>query len=132
GSRASNGVIIVTTKKGKLGKPKFNFSTTLSASTPVKYFDVLNADEYRALVDELVDEGRINQADVDAKLGDKNTDWQKEIFRTAISSDNNLSVTGAFKNIPYRVSYGYTKQSGILKNTDVGRHTLNVSLTPSF
>ncbi len=132
GSRASNGVILITTKKGQAGKPKFSFSTTFSASTPVKYFDVLNATEYRELVDDLVLDGKINQADVDAKLGDENTDWQEEIFRTALSSDNNLSVTGSVKNIPYRVSYGYTNQQGILTNTDIARNTLSLSVTPSF
>ncbi|MBL7844497.1 MAG: TonB-dependent receptor [Cyclobacteriaceae bacterium] len=132
GSRASNGVIIITTKKGQAGKPKFTFNTTLSVSTPIKYFDVLNAAEYTELVNDLVDIGRINQADVDDKLGTVNTDWQDEIFRTALSTDNNLSATGSFKNVPYRVSYGYTDQQGILINTDIRRHTINVSVSPSF
>lgn len=132
GSRASNGVIIITTKRGVAGKPKISFNTTFSASTPIKYFDVLNADEYRDLVQDLVGQGRINQADVTAKLGNENTNWQKEIFRTALSSDNNLSITGSVKNVPYRASYGYTDQQGILKNTDIARHTLNLSVSPSF
>lgn len=132
GSRASNGVIIITTKKGVAGKPQFSFNSTFSVSKPIKYFDVLSANEYRALVDELVLQGEIDQADVDAKLGDENTDWQKEIFRTALSSDNNLSMTGSVKNIPYRVSYGFTDQQGILINTDISRHTLNLSVSPSF
>ncbi|MBX2966484.1 MAG: SusC/RagA family TonB-linked outer membrane protein [Cyclobacteriaceae bacterium] len=132
GSRASNGVIIITTKKGVAGKPKISFNTTFSASTPIKYFDVLNADEYRDLVQDLVSQGRINAADVTAKLGNEDTDWQKEIFRTALSSDNNLSITGSVKNVPYRASYGYTDQQGILKNTDIARHTLNLSVSPSF
>lgn len=132
GSRASNGVIIITTKKGQEGKAKINFSTTLSMSTPANYFDVLSADEYRALVNDMVDLGDINQADVDSKLGSESTDWQKEIFRNALSTDNNLSVAGSFKEIPYRVSYGYTFQEGILENTDIQRNSLNVSLSPSF
>jgi TonB-dependent starch-binding outer membrane protein SusC len=132
GARASNGVIIITTKKGTKGKPQFSFNTALSASTPIKYFDVYSADEYRNFVGELVEDGRISQANVDAKLSDENTDWQKEIFRTALSTDNNLSVTGSVKDIPYRVSYGYTDQQGILENTDVKRHTLNLSVSPKF
>ncbi len=132
GSRASNGVIIITTKKGVAGKPQFSFNSTFSVSKPIKYFDVLSADEYRALVDELVLQGEISQADVDAKLGDDNTDWQKEIFRTALSIDNTLSVTGSVKNMPYRVSLGVTDQQGILSNTDINRTTLNLSASPTF
>ncbi len=132
GSRASNGVILITTKKGQAGKPKINFNTTFSVSTPVNYFDVFDGNEYRALVNDLVADGKINQADVDAKLGTENTDWQKEILRTALSTDNNLSVTGSVKNIPYRVSYGFTDQQGILTNTDIMRNSLNVSVSPTF
>ncbi|MBX2962905.1 MAG: TonB-dependent receptor [Cyclobacteriaceae bacterium] len=132
GARASNGVIIITTKKGKSGKPQFSFNTALSASAPIQYFDVFSANEYRSLVSEMVTRGDINQSDVDTKLGTSNTDWQKEIFRTALSTDNNLSMSGSYKEIPYRVSYGYTNQQGILENTDVNRHTLNVSVTPTF
>lgn len=132
GARASNGVILITTKRGQAGKTKYSFSSTLSLSTPAKYFDVLDAKEYKKLVGDLVDEGIINQSDVDSKLGDKNTDWQKEIFRNALSTDNNLSATGSIKNIPYRVSYGFTGQQGILLNTDMKRHTLNLNLSPSF
>lgn len=133
GSRASNGVIIITTKKGKSGKPQFNFNSTLSFSSPIKYMDVLTGDEYRTLVTELAQRGvsGINQAALD-NLGTENTDWQKEIFRTAISTDQNLSASGSIKNIPFRVSYGYTNQQGILKNTDMVRNSLNVNLTPSF
>src|SRR5690606_6673676 len=132
GSRASNGVIIITTKKGVAGKPQFSFNSTFSVSRPIKYFDVLSANEYRALVDELVSLGEISQADVDAKLGDDNTDWQKEIFRSALSIDNTLSVTGSVKNMPYRISLGVTDQQGILTNTDISRTTLNLSASPTF
>lgn len=133
GNRASNGVIIITTKKGKLGKPKFSFNSTLSVSTPIRYFDVMDGNEYRALIAELEQTGvsGIDAAAV-AKLGTANTDWQKEIFRTAISSDNNLSATGSIKNIPFRVSYGYTTQQGILKNTDLKRNSLNINVSPTF
>lgn len=132
GSRASNGVILITTKKGQAGKPKFTFNTVLSASTPIKYFDVLSTSEYTDLVNDLVTLGRINQADVDARLGNTSTNWQKEIFRTAFSKDNSLSVAGAYKDIPYRVSYGFTDQQGILINTDIRRHSLNLNVSPTF
>ncbi|HEY3401743.1 MAG TPA: TonB-dependent receptor [Ohtaekwangia sp.] len=133
GSRASNGVIIITTKKGAQGKPKFNYNGTVSVSSPIKFVDVLNGDEYRDLVAELDEAGTfgIDQAGLD-KLGTANTDWQEEIYQTAISQDHNLNVEGSVKDIPYRVSYGYTNQEGILKNTDLQRNSLNIMLTPSF
>jgi iron complex outermembrane receptor protein len=132
GSRASNGVIIIATKKGGAGKPKFSFNSTFSVSQPIEYFDVLGANEYRALVDDLVMMGEINQSDVDSKLGGENTNWQDEVFRQALSTDNNLSLSGSVKSIPYRVSYGFTDQQGTLINTDISRHTLNLSVSPSF
>lgn len=133
GSRASNGVIIITTKKGKSGKPQFSFNSTLSVSTPAKYMDVLSGDEYRALVTDLAQTGvsGIDQAALD-NLGTESTDWQKEIFRTAISTDQNLVASGSIKNIPFRISYGYTNQQGILRNTDMKRNSLNLNVTPSF
>lgn len=131
GVRASNGVIIITTKRGKLGKPTFNFSTSLSVSTITDYFDVLSAKEFRSMVNERTADGTI-AADAATKLGNANTDWQKEIFRTAVSNDNNLTASGAISGIPFRASYGYTTQQGILKNTDLNRHSVNLSVTPSF
>jgi TonB-dependent starch-binding outer membrane protein SusC len=133
GNRASNGVIIITTKRGNSGKPKFSFNTNFSLSTPMKYFDVLSGDEYRALVNDLAQTGisGINQSALN-KLGTANTDWQREIYRTAISTDNNLSATGSFKNVPFRISYGHTMQQGILKNNDLQRHSLNLNVTPTF
>jgi TonB-dependent starch-binding outer membrane protein SusC len=133
GSRASNGVIIITTKKGKAGKPQFSYNANVSMSRPAKYMDVLSGEEYRALVTDLEARGisGLNDAALD-ELGTSNTDWQKEIFRNAISHDHNLSVAGAIKKLPYRVSYGYTDQDGILKTTEFKRHSLNISLTPSL
>ncbi|HPM29436.1 MAG TPA: SusC/RagA family TonB-linked outer membrane protein, partial [Chryseolinea sp.] len=133
GSRASNGVIIITTKKGEPGKLQLSYSGNVSVSTPVKYLDVMNATEYKALVDELALTGVSGITDADkAKLGDADTDWQKEIFRNAISHDHNLSASGSIKEIPYRISYGYTDQQGILKTTGVQRNSLNINLTPSL
>jgi TonB-dependent starch-binding outer membrane protein SusC len=135
GSRASNGVIIITTKRGKTGKPQFSYNANVSVSSPVKFMDVLNGDEFRALVTELAEDGisGLNQSAVD-KLGDANTDWQEEIYRDAVSHDHNVSAAGTISavNLPYRISYGYTDQQGVLKTTEFNRHSLNVSLTPSF
>jgi TonB-dependent starch-binding outer membrane protein SusC len=135
GSRASNGVIIITTKKGSANaKTQITYNGNVSVSTPIKYLDVMNASEYKALVDELGESG-ISGIDDDAKLklGDADTDWQREIFRSAISHDHNLSAAGSIvKSVPYRISYGYTDQQGILKTTSIKRNSLNINLNPSL
>jgi TonB-dependent starch-binding outer membrane protein SusC len=133
GSRASNGVIIITTKKGAEGKTKFTYNGNLSIANPVKYLDVMDANQFTALANQL---GTTGTSGIDngalSKLGTANTDWQKEIFRTAISHDHNLSAAGSFNKIPYRVSYGYTDQQGILKTTGVQRNSLNLNLNPEL
>jgi iron complex outermembrane receptor protein len=133
GLRASNGVIIITTKKGKEGTPQFSYNANVSFSTPMKYVDVLSGDEVRTLANELAAQGYpgINSASI-TRLGTQNTDWQKEIFRTSVSNDHNIGVSGTYKNFPYRISYGYTDQQGILKNTSFARNSLNVNLSPTF
>ena len=134
GSRASNGVIIITTKKGKPGKLQLNYNGNVSQSRPVKFLDVLTGDEFRAKVDELAltNVAGLND-DAKANLGTENTDWQREIFRNAISHDHNLSVSGSInKDLPYRVSYGYTDQQGILKTTSLKRHSLNLNVNPTL
>jgi TonB-linked SusC/RagA family outer membrane protein len=133
GSRASNGVIIITTKKGEKGKPQFTYNANVSVSSPIKYFDVLSAAEYRALATQAAEAGIAGLSPPAlSTLGNANTDWQKEIYRNAISHDHNLTAAGSIKQLPYRLSYGYTDQQGILKNTDLKRHSLNVNLNPSF
>lgn len=133
GSRASNGVIIITTKKGKEGKMSLSYNGNLSFSSPVKYLDVMDATEYKAVVDQLSPTGGSGiDATALTKLGTADTDWQREIFRTATSHDHNVSVGGSVKTLPYRVSYGYTDQQGILKTTSLQRHSLNVNLTPTL
>ncbi len=130
GSRASNGVILITTKKGKAGSPlRINLDVNTSVSSAIKYIDVYSGDELRQIA---VDHKDLYGADSFDLLWNGNTNWQKEIFRTAISQDNNLSVSGAYKSMPYRVSVGYTKQNGILKNTDLQRLTGSVSIDPTF
>ncbi|WP_439487957.1 SusC/RagA family TonB-linked outer membrane protein [Algoriphagus sp.] len=133
GSRASNGVILITTKKGTSDKLSFNLNSQLSFSTPMEYVDVMNGDEYRALINELNDSGfsGINDAAI-AKMGNENTDWQKEIFQSVVSQNYNLSVNGKAAGIPFRASYGFTGQNGILKTTETSRHTLSLNLTPNF
>jgi len=129
GSRASNGVIIITTKKGKGGKPKFNFNTLISVGKISKKIDVLSADEFRAYVNA---NGTPAQK---AQMGTASTDWQDEIYQTAIGSDNNLSIsggtTGAFK-MPYRISVGYLNQNGVLKTGNLQRISAGINLSPRF
>lgn len=133
GSRASNGVIIITTKRGKEDKFQLAYNGTLSVSKPISYVDVLSGDEVREVATRLEAEGFSGlNADALERLGNENTDWQKEIYRTAISHDHNLSASGIHKNFPYRFSYGYTNQQGILKSTDMKRNTLGLNLNPTF
>jgi len=133
GSRASNGVIIITTKKGVQDKLQLFYSGTVSVSEAVKYLDVMTGDEIRELAAQLESEGfsGLDAAALD-RLGDDNTDWQSEVYRTAISHDHNVGISGAVKNIPYRISYGYTNQEGILKGTDMNRNSLDLKVNPSF
>jgi iron complex outermembrane receptor protein len=132
GSRGSNGVIIITTKKGRKDqKPTVSYNGNVSASIIKKYTDVLDGNQMRTLVKDLVDKNVLS-ADRYNMLGTANTDWQKEIYRTAISTDHNVTVAGGVKDMPYRVSVGYTDQNGILKTSNFQRGTLSINLNPSF
>jgi len=129
GSRASNGVVIITTKKGKKGEAmKVNYNGNFSFYTAPKKVSVFNADDYRAMVNERYE----GQDNVLKLLGNDNTDWQSQIFKNAFGMDHNISLTGAYKTLPYRFSAGYTDQNGILKTDNMKRTTLAASLTPSF
>ena len=126
GSRASNGVIIITTKKGKSNqKPQISYNGDVTLSTIQKKYETLSGDEYRALV------GSIDGLDA-SKLGEFNTDWQDQIFRSAISTTHNITVSGGLKNMPYRVSAGYNHSNGIIKNSWMRRANASVNLAPSF
>jgi len=115
GSRASNGVLIITTKKGNKGKVRFNFNTQLSSGIVGKTVKVLSGDEVRAIINaDAVNRGDNTYKDL---LGTANTDWQKEIYRPAFGWDNNISASGALKNIPFRISAGFLTQDGILKTS---------------
>ncbi|MFT3822679.1 MAG: TonB-dependent receptor [Chitinophagaceae bacterium] len=130
GSRASNGVIIITTKKGTSGAPVFNFNTQVSVATLAKKMDVQSAAGFRKYVDSLGGGTFDNVHTYKSLLGSSNTDWQDEIFQNAISTDNNLSVSGALKNIPYRVSVGYLNQEGLLKTDRLQRFSGGISVSP--
>ncbi len=129
GSRASNGVILITTKKGRKGTPlKISYNGYSSVSTPSGSIDVLNADQFSKLVIE--EKGADSNAA--ALLGLANTDWQDEIFRTSISSDHNISATGNIADMPFRASIGYSDQQGILKTSGLNRLTGSFGINPSL
>ena len=126
GNRASNGVIIITTKKGNSGKLKVSFNSNTSLSTVTKTADVLNADEFRALV---MAKGTPAQQ---ALLSLGHTKWQDHIYRDAIAFDNNISLTGGIKKFPYRLSLGYLNQNGILKTDNLQRGTMALNINPKL
>lgn len=128
GSRASNGVIIITTKKGRSGKPEVTFTANLYIDHARKTADVLNAGEFRELVYNKFGEN----SPAAGYLGTANTDWQDEIFRTSVSSDYSLAVAGSAGVLPYRVDVSYTNNNGILEKSSMDRATVGISLTPKF
>lgn len=120
GSRASNGVIIITTKKGAAGqKLKVSYDGNVSAGVLTNMVDVMTGDEYREFLGA-------------SDLGAANTDWQKEIYRTAISTDHTISIMGGTKNMPYRAAIGYTNQNGVIKTSNMQRVTASLNLSPTF
>jgi TonB-dependent starch-binding outer membrane protein SusC len=128
GSRASAGVILITTKKGKKGKLRYNFGAQGFLQTVSKQVDILSADEFRSVV---AANGTPSQI---ALLGKSSTNWQDEIYRTALGQDYNLSVTGAAFNgkWPFRISGGYLNQDGTLFDDNLQRLTGSLNLNPSF
>ncbi len=142
GSRASNGVIIITTKKGKAGSVKISYDGNVSVSKVKKTIDVLDGNEYRDFIRNTF-KGASNQSEVYTKAGldpvtgdalyDYNTDWQDEIYRTAVSTEHNISVLGSVKEtMPYRVSLGFTDANGVQDGDHNRRYTGNISLNPKF
>ena len=133
GSRGSNGVIIITTKKGRRGQsPSVSYNGSVTWSKKKKTIDVMDGDEYRAFVKEIF-KGNTREENALSLLGNANTDWQEEIYRTALSHDHNLTVAGSLGSyLPYRVSAGYTDQEGILNTSDFKRYTVALNLNPSL
>ncbi|HEY8930524.1 MAG TPA: SusC/RagA family TonB-linked outer membrane protein [Mucilaginibacter sp.] len=129
GNRASNGVILITTKKGTAGAPQITFSAQGSLATLPKEYPVLSAQQFRDYVNanDKTSDGRYK-----ALLGTANTDWQKEIYSNAKSTDDNLSVSGTAGKLPYRVSLGYSDQNGIIETTYMHRLSTDINLSPSL
>ena len=126
GARASNGVILITTKKGKKGAMKLDFTSQLSIGNVSKKADVLTADEIRNIVNTK------GSSTLQALLGKANTDWQDQIYQTAISTENNVSISGVIENVPYRLSLGDLNQKGVLKTDQLKRSTVGLNLSPTF
>jgi iron complex outermembrane receptor protein len=126
GSRAANGVVLITTKKGKTGDLKFNFSSRSSSFTPIDFVDVLNATQFKYAVQ------ATGVSDYISRLGSNDTDWQKEIYETARAQNNSFSVSGGLLNMPFRASVGYTDQDGILMGDNFNRMTGSLNIAPSF
>jgi len=127
GSRASNGVIIITTKKGQQGRPQVSFSANFHLATPGRTWDVLDGEQFAAKIEEYA-----NNDHALGLLGSANTDWQKEIYRTTISQDYNVGVGGKVGFLPYRVNVSYMGNNGIIKTSNVNRTTVGFNLTPKF
>lgn len=128
GSRASNGVIIITTKKGRSGRPQINFSANMTINNARKTWNVLDGDAFRSIITNRWGE----DSAAAAALGTANTDWQKEVLRTSVSHEYNLSVGGTAGFLPYRVSGSFTENNGILKDSQMRRVTAGFNLTPEF
>ena len=126
GSRAANGVVLITTKKGKTGDLKFNFSSRSSSFTPIDFVDVLNATQFKYAVQ------ATGVSDYISRLGSNDTDWQREIYETARAQNNSFSVSGGLLNMPFRASLGYTDQDGILMGDNFNRMTGSFNIAPSL
>jgi TonB-linked SusC/RagA family outer membrane protein len=126
GSRAANGVILITTKKGKSGEIKYEFSTRITNFQPINFVDVLNASEFTQAVNATED------TDIIARLGNDDTDWQDEIYNDALGTNNTFSASGDIKGVPFRFSLGHTDQDGILASDNFQRSTLSLNVAPQF
>lgn len=126
GSRAANGVILITTKKGKDSEFKFNFSTAASVSATHDRVDVLSASQFTDLVTNTGD------ADAIARLGNSNTNWQNRIYTTAIGIDNSFSALGNALGVPMRFSIGNTNKEGVLQGDKFNRTTASLNFSPSL
>lgn len=130
GSRASNGVILITTNKGVTGNLKVSVNSKASVSQIMKKVPVLTGDQFRELVNQA---SQYSGKDINwFSPGTENTDWQDQIFQNALSTDNNISISGGIKNLPYRLSVGYLNQDGILKTSNFERVTAILNINPTL
>ena len=133
GSRASNGVILITTKKGKGTRPQVAYNGSFSVMQNSRTVPVMTASELREFYGEIYPAGTVTGDAVARMLKDSDTDWQDLVFRTAFATEHNVSLYGNHKQkMPYRASVAYTGQQGTLKRSDYNRGTADISLTPKF
>ena len=130
GSRASNGVIIITTKKGQSGRPQVSFAANFSVNTARNTLNLMNGEEFASAVEKYLDDKAVDQLGYRGVL--YNTDWQKEVLRTSFSHDYSLSVGGTVGILPYRVNVSYTNNQGIMKTSSMDRTTVGINLSPKF
>lgn len=129
GSRASNGVILITTKKGALGKKMaVGYNGSVAVSSRANEIDVLSGEEYRTLIGQQFADGHPART----LLGSANTDWQDEIFQTGVTHDHNVNMSGGVGSVPYRVSLGYTDRTGLLKTDKFNRTTGSINVNPKL
>ena len=126
GTRAANGVVLITTKKGRGGSLRINFNTLNSVGSVTNKVSVLSAAQFSSIVNEKGSPAQI------AMLGTSNTDWQDQIYQTALGTMNNISLSGGIKDLPYRLSLGYQYQQGVLKTDHLARTSANLAVNPSF
>lgn len=131
GSRASNGVIIITTKKGTSGKTNVSYSSIYSLNDPYKKVKTMNAEEYRKAVTNVFGNDVAAMAILN-QYPNQSTNWQDQVYRTSFSTDHNLSVSGNTLNTPYRVSVGYSHEDGTIKVSSFERFTADLSINPKF
>lgn len=133
GSRASNGVILITTKKGVGSRPQVSYNGSFSVQQNTKTVPVMSAAELSHFYTELYPADTSTGAIVADLLKGYNIDWQSMIFRTALATEHNVSVYGNYRlRMPYRASVSYTGQQGTLKRSDYNRGTADLSLSPNF
>lgn len=134
GSRASNGVIIITTKKGSQGKVKITYSGSFTAKDVYQRVPTLNADQFREMLKNqysgTTQENAISQ--IVNKYPHQSTDWQDAIYQTGLSTDQNIAISGKTGILPYRVSLGYNNERGTLKTSSYERYTAAINLNPKF
>ena len=135
GSRASNGVILITTKKGTQDRIKVNYAGTFTVKDPYKRVKVMGADEFRETTIRQYPQGTTLGDAAQAMLNmypDQSTNWQDEIFRTGLATDQNISVAGKVAFMPFRVSVGYNTERGTLRTSQYDRYTASMNLSPKF
>ena len=127
GSRASNGVILITTKQGERDMPlQLQYTGSYSLSSNIRTVDVLNGSEYRNIMEDRY----AGREGILGMIGDANTDWQNEIFQDAIAHDHTFSASGAYRDIPYRVAIGFKDEEGVLKRDQMQRASMSINLNP--